>query len=245
MRHGSLVFLLAISLLFNAFFLTGYLQHRAAEPASMPEASTESDQAITEEVTETLGLDETQAEIFAALRREMKDEERAIRDRRMLLRRELIEELTQPNADIDLERVRELVRQESDLHREMKLASISRFHEFIATLGPEQRDRLARRLPDMDRKRGSRDSLDRFDTDQDGRLSREEMEAARDRIDAHRRERADRRRQTLERFDADGDGRLNEAERRSAREWLRERFHRKDDGRPDRPDGSGDPEPRS
>ena len=58
-----------------------------------------------------------------------------------------------------------------------------------------------------------------YDANGDGRLSRDEIQAARgDRGDARQERRDDRRQQRLDRFDTDGDGSLSRDERGAARD---------------------------
>lgn len=63
--------------------------------------------------------------------------------------------------------------------------------------------------------------LERFDADEDGKLSDEEKQTARETI---RKERKEIRTAVLKEFDKDNDGKLSEEERKGVRDWVKKNY---------------------
>lgn len=86
-----------------------------------------------------------------------------------------------------------------------------------------KKERLERKLPPK--------VIEKFDKDGDGKLNKEEREAARA---EHKARMEERRKKALEKFDADKDGKLSEEERKVMKEARRakmlERFDKDGDG---------------
>ncbi|MHC5003567.1 MAG: periplasmic heavy metal sensor [Planctomycetota bacterium] len=204
---------LAISVLFNVFFLAGYLQARAGVVDG-------GSGAPVQRVTEELGLNDAQATLFRQLRDGMAQDEQMHRRRFELAREELMEELNKPEPDVA--RLREIVDREAELHRERYLAGSRRFSHFVGVLSPEQRRRLSDHFQHHRRGRGRGDKewmLRRFDANEDGHLDEQERAAAREHFEERKRQ---RHAEMLERFDADGDGQLDESELEEARRWFQQ-----------------------
>jgi len=224
-----LILALAMSLLFNVFFLAGYLR-----ATSQP---TDVEQAVARE----LDLDPMQSEVFSQLRRTGLEDARVYQDSLSLLRQELVAEVGRDDRDLD--RLRDIVDREQDLQREWKLMEASRFHEFLRSLSDEQRRKAARMCGGPHRRRA--EHLRRFDLDGDGVLDDRERQAAWEHMQQRRREREQRWQQEIrERFDADGDGRLDPGERAAAESFMHQRDHERPsrDAIRERFDANGDGE---
>jgi hypothetical protein len=224
MTRGFVWLLLAISVLFNVFFLAGFLKARAAVDTGVEGA------ASVDRVAEVLNLDGTQTETFGRLRSAMREDERVVREAMSVNRRELAEELARETPDI--ERVRELATDQADLHRRRREAGAERFSDFMGVLTPEQCARLGRELH-RGRKRFGPPPVDplQYDADGDGVLNEQEEETFRaerkaeierhlDRMERTHEERKRRREEFRRRFDADGDGHLDDVERAALREFM-------------------------
>ena len=208
--------ILALSLLFNVFFVVGFMQARAQL------ARVESQNGASRLVADELNLDDEQAAVFGRLRSGLREEMADYRQEIALVQAELVAELANENPDLD--RVRALVARKSDLHRQRRLAGSQRFQEFLGLLSPEQCRRLSRRMhhgpPGGPRQRHM---LKRFDANADGVLDEEERAAAEAFIEGRRQERRRRHAEARQGFDTDGDGRLDPQEEEAFREWMRER----------------------
>ncbi|MHC5022687.1 MAG: periplasmic heavy metal sensor [Planctomycetota bacterium] len=202
---------LAISVLFNLFFLTGYLQARWQRGSATPAPQTT--------VADELSLDSEQAAIFGHLRDGLREDNRVFTERLALVQQELFSELVEPQPDP--ERMAALIDQDGELRRQMHHSAQERFRAFIGMLSPEQRQQLSRHL-DRGRHRGQRHRmlLRRFDRDHDGRLDEAEEAAAKAFMEQRQSERMQRRERMLERFDVNDDGTIDESERATMREWF-------------------------
>jgi hypothetical protein len=213
MKRNLVWLLLALSVLFNVFFMAGYVQARAAARRAA-EA-----EVLSQRVARELALDEGQQAVFAALRSALREETVAYDGEMALLRQELAAELARQEPD--LARVRELVSRGARLEQGRHEARARRFSEFLGTLNPEQCRRLGHRLGPEGRRGGGVPPwvLEEFDADRDGALSETERAEAGRFLEARRQEREKKRAELLQRFDRDGDGRLNEQEREALRRW--------------------------
>lgn len=246
--------LLVVSLGFNLGFLAGAMQSdESAMPTDAgvsrpfpPDGPGPQDDpmAVVQRVARTLELDDDQRAVFANLHEEMRSASAMYSDTANLMRVQVLDELKQPEPDLD--RVRTLMAEELEVEQERRENAAALFHEFLERLTAEQRRELAQRLmrgplgrPEMGRGRGGggpfgrgsdggrrgegsgrdRRGLRAFDEDNDGRLDEAELatarEAVRERWERHRQR---RQREILRRFDADGDGELNEAEQAAAQD---------------------------
>ena len=200
-------FILALSLLFNAFFVAGAWRVRG---------ETSNGDRVTNLVAADLDLDEPQAALFAELRKSVEADQESYEEGIALLHQQLITELSRDEPN--LQGVRDLVDQEVDLRQQRSRGRSDRFNEFVRMLSPEQCRKLSSRVGHSRRGRARRQQmLQKFDTDRDGQLNDEERAAAEEHIQAHRKDRESRRRDMHERFDADGDGQLDDAERAAMR----------------------------
>ncbi len=234
MKHNLLLFGLVLSVLFNVFFVAGYLKARAE---AAPDVAT----AVGRE----LGLNTTQAALFRQLRETGRADAELYGDSITLVRRELVDQL---NSDHDPDRVAEIVDREADLRRQWRLAEAMRFSDFVGSLEPKQRRALRSRMQRAQSKQGRHEALvRRFDGNGDGVLDEQERQAARNHMRTRRAERerqwgkdpggppgkgrrgarssgVDRRvrLELIKRFDADGNGRLDAGELDALLAWLHE-----------------------
>lgn len=199
-RHGVLVFLLAVSVLFNVFFIAGYVRAMklAGDAAAAGEgggtgatgtgtegsgggavgAAADADE-VTRRVAAELGLDASQSAMFMQLHRELREDEQIHRESLALVRQELIDALQTEKIEPSV--AREIMRREAELHQELKLMAAQRFGQFMATLTPQQREKLQQRLR-MQRPGGGRGGerrppphvMERFDANKDGNLDEAE-----------------------------------------------------------------------
>ncbi|MEE8154651.1 MAG: Spy/CpxP family protein refolding chaperone [Phycisphaerales bacterium] len=210
-------FILALSLMFNAFFVLGSWQARG---------ETGNGERVTNLVAAELNLDESQSALFAELRRSMEADQHVYEEGLALLHEELINELSRDEPN--LQGVRDLVDQEAELRQQRGRARSDRFNDFVRMLSPEQCRKLSRRVSHSRRGRAHRQAmLQKFDQDGDGRLNDLERAAAQEHIKERRKDYEQRRRDMHERFDANGDGRIDDTERAAMREWRSRRNDRK------------------
>ena len=206
-------FILALSLMFNAFFVLGSWQARG---------ETANGDRVTNLVAAELNLDESQSALFAELRRSMEVDQRVYEEGLALVHEELINELSRDEPN--LQDVRGLVDREAQLRQQRGLARSERFNDFVRMLSPEQCRKLSRRVGHSRRGRARWQAmLQKFDQDGDGQLNDVERAAAQEYINEHRKQREQRRREMFERFDADGDGQLDPHERATMRERMKQR----------------------
>ena len=210
-------FILALSLMFNAFFVLGSWQARG---------ETANGDRVTNLVAAELNLDESQSALFAELRRSMEVDQRVYEEGLALVHEELINELSRDEPN--LQGVRELVDQEAELRQQRGRARSDRFNDFVRTLSPEQCRKLSRRVGHSRRGRAHwQEILRKFDQDGDGQLNDLERAAAQEHIKERRKDYEQRRREMHERFDANGDGQIDDTERAAMREWMSQRNDRK------------------
>lgn len=205
--------LLALSVVFNVFFLVGQIKE-SATAESMPRRLVQ--------VAHELGLDGDQAGRLDELRDSFK-EQTADLSRRLRDTREAIAiELDGESPDID--RVRELMIQESELIAVRRTRAFEHFGAFVDLLTPEQRRDLGRRLRPKDGHHPDNEHpahvLDRFDLDQDGTLDDQERASLEAHHDELRQIRKQRRAEARKQFDADGNGTLDAQEREAMRAWF-------------------------
>jgi len=220
---------LALSLLFNVFFLSGYLKARNA----LTRPSALSAENVNLRITENLNLDEHQATAYAQLHDSFRQDIALFDESIRAVRGNMTEQLRRDHPDFDL--LQQLVKQEAGLQQERRLAGSHRFNHFVELLSPEQ----CRQLVDvMDRQRrggslihDSRESIiARFDTNKDGHLDELERQQAETAIKQDRLDRKSERENLRARFDQDGDGILDQEERKSMGEFLRQKYGRHGDG---------------
>ncbi len=236
MRMRVLIAALAVSLLFNAAVLIGFVQKRAtsrAERSAEQAAATRpDDQAQGRRLARELGLDQAQSAAFEGLQKRQKQLSSLFADSVAVIRQDLTAELAKEEPDLD--RVRSLVDQEAELMRQRRRAGAALYGEFMDVLTPSQKQRLGERLaapppqpPQQQQQRGQAppDVVRRFDRNGNGRLDPDEAQAARRDLESRRREMAPhvpQRPPLWPWFDADDDGKLNEAERAKMAAFMRE-----------------------
>lgn len=210
-------FILALSLMFNAFFVLGSWQAHG---------ETANGDRVTNLVAAELNLDESQSALFAELRRNMEVDQQEYEEGLALVHEELISELSRDEPN--LRGVHDLVDQEAELRQQRGRARSDRFNDFVRTLSPEQCRKLSRRVGHSRRGRPHwQEILRKFDSDGDGQLNAAERAAAQEHIKERRKDQEQRRREMHERFDANGDGQIDETERAAMREWMSQRNDRK------------------
>ncbi|MHC4109088.1 MAG: periplasmic heavy metal sensor, partial [Planctomycetota bacterium] len=212
MKRNLIWLALAMSVLFNVFFVVGFARARAQLEA------VQSSNGASRVVASELNLNDEQRAVFSTLRAGMRDEMASLRDEVTLVQEDLVAELGMENPD--LERVRNLVARKADLDRQRQLIAVRRFGEFVDILSPEQCRRLSGKVHHG--RRGARwreRLLKKFDADGDGELNEQERAAAREYMESRRQEWEERRQKMLERFDADGNGHLDPEERDAMWEW--------------------------
>lgn len=183
---------LAVSVLFNVFFLAGYVHVRTGFPGPPP-----SDE-VTERVRDQLGLDEAQTALFADLRRDVQEDAEVYDGGIALVRQELAEEWSSGSRDLD--RFAAIIDREADLRRRRQLSAASRMIDFSEALTPPQQRDLARTLSREEKRRLRREQmLERFDANGDGELDRSERAAAREHVRARQAEREQRWRKRSDR----------------------------------------------
>ena len=213
MKRNLMWLALAMSVLFNVFFVVGFARARAQ--LDLVESSNGASRVVASE----LDLNDEQRAVFSRLRAGMRDEMVAYRDEVALTPTELAAELGKEKPD--LERVRNLVARKADLDRQRQLIAVRRFGEFVDVLSPEQCRRLSSRVRHGPLGAGRHARLlERFDADGDGELNEQERAVASERMESWRRAREERRQKMLERFDANGNGHLDPEERDADRKSV-------------------------
>jgi Spy/CpxP family protein refolding chaperone len=212
MKQNILVFLLAVSLLFNVFVLIGFTQGRAAQGERSP-----SDESLDRQVTKELNLDDNQSKVFVELRRDFRRQNGVINESFALVQQDLMAEMRKDSPDLD--RVRELISTRSELDHERRLANAELYARFVQVLRPEQRRAMWRRFgggPGPNARGGPGPViLRRFDANHDGTLDEAEMRNAQERLDALRQEvfRPKPPPNAWRQFDRDRDGQLSDDEK--------------------------------
>ena len=230
---------LALSALFNVFFIAGYVPARRAAA----DAGRAGD--MTERVRGELGLDASQSALFDDLRQKWREDAEVYGDNLALLRQEMVEELDREPRDAA--RLGEVLDREAELRRQWRFAEANRFGDFLGALTPEQRRKLMGRLQHGGPPHG--EMLRRFDANHNGLLEPQERAAAREFMRSHWAERARHwpppsgepggdgrpegfehrgpgpgrlRGEVMRRFDADRDGVLGPQEESALLEWIRQ-----------------------
>jgi hypothetical protein len=215
--------LLAISVVFNVFFVVGYLQARSVADLSA------SDDGIETLVRNELNLSEEQAAAFHGLRADMMNEAALLQNQRALASRELLQELD--SEMMNLERLFDIVSGDAEMHREWRLGAMERMKQFVSMLTPEQKSKFWRHVHKRKRHRIPEHVMKRFDADGDGNLDEVERQAAKQHMDERW---AEMRRKRLARFDANSNGKLDPDEEQAWRAWMQIRRHDKNgDGKLD------------
>jgi len=233
MSRRVLVILLVISMVFNAAVLLGFLRSRTkphSEPT--PTATMPMEHPPLTALPRDLNLDQAQVSQVRSLQQRQQQQATVFNDSLQVVRQDLQEELRL--ADPDLERVRALVDQEADLHRQRRQADAELYGELVGLLTPDQRRRLGERFgrPDARQPNPSRgrtplspEVARRYDRDRDGRLNSDETRQARTDLQNRRREVAPHVPQLPPLwpwFDEDDDGMLNAAERAEMQKFMNE-----------------------
>lgn len=209
MTRSIVWFLLVLSLLFNVFFVFGYMQAKAS--SQLPNGDITEANRVTEFVGNELKLDDKQREVFSKLRREM----RVFNESIALSDQELLNELEKETPDLSA--IRQMVVEQTDLNNQRRVERSQRFNDFLQTLSPDQCRRLSDRVG---RSRHGRDRFQRmlkmFDENNNGKLDEDEMVKAKAAHSTWREkwqtEREKRRTEMREQFDANGDGDIDEEE---------------------------------
>lgn len=208
MTRSIVWFLLVLSLLFNVFFVFGYMQAKTS--SLLQNGGIAETNRITEFVGNELKLDDKQREVFSKLRKEMRVFDESI----ALSYQGLLNELE--NETPNLSEIRNMVVEQTDLHSQRRVERSHRFHEFLKTLSPDQCRRLSDRVG---RSRHGRDRFQRmlrkFDENKNGVLDEDEMAKAKA---EHKARRDQWKKEMLEKYDSNGNGVIDEVERGAMRE---------------------------
>jgi len=217
MKRQLIWLILAMSLMFNLFFIAGYMRSQSIA------ARADSPDAVADLVTRELNLSDSQAAVFTDLRSSLKKAAAEYDDSIALAQQDLVDELARDEPDLD--NLRDIIDRQADLHRQRRLAGADRFGEFVSVLSTEQRRNLSGRLGRGPfGKHRQRRMLDQFDTNKDGKLDEQERAAAREFENSRRAERErNRRAELIKRYDINGDGELDESEQAAADEFERQR----------------------
>lgn len=192
-------FLLVLSLLFNVFFVFGYMQAKAN--SQLQNGDITETNRVTEFVGNELKLDDKQRELFTRLRSEM----RVFNESIALADQELLSELGKQQPD--LEKIREIVASQVELNNQRRSEGSQKFNTFLRVLSPDQCKRISDRIG---RVRHGRAGFRRmFDENKDGKVDDQEMARAKAKRDAWREK---RRKELLDRYDDNGNGDIDEEE---------------------------------
>ena len=211
MTRTMLTALLALSVIFNVFFVIGAMTHS-------PEY--QSNRRL-QRMTRELELDARQSDRLAELRTSFGNQNAVLQGDLHHIRMQIAQELDGDAPDLDL--VRDLMEQEAELAATRRASAAQHFSDFIDLLSPPQRHALGRRLA-ADRKPRTLppEVASGFDEDGNGILSEEEHARARAEMRRRHEQRRHRREQARERFDTNENGTLDAEEREAMRAWLLE-----------------------
>ena len=218
MKIRILIALLALSLIFNIFFVAGAIQHKRLRPTG-PVAN------ITR-IANELGLDKQQADRLKEIRASYRADTEIIRDELRETHDAIGAEMASDTPDGSA--LRTLMQRESTLIAQRRKAGQQHFEHFVDLLTPEQRHDLGQRMhPDHARGRrqdhhDSGPTLERFDADGNGTIDDAERAEAQRTIEHRREQQSIWREEMRVKFDADKDGRLNAVEREEMRAWVLE-----------------------
>ena len=171
--------LLGVSLLFNAMFAIGYLSAQTSADTTTTPTRT------ADLVADKLGLDASQREAFIALRQEIGEKAHELQQAALVAEQELWVASCDPKADP--ENIAKLKSDLSEFRRARRELGFRQFNRFLELLTPEQRKSVTEKL----RRHGPHGRFrgphwGRFDTDKDGKLSKDEraklMESCRERF---------------------------------------------------------------
>jgi hypothetical protein len=210
MSRRTLSIALLLSLIFNAFFLIGWLGGTGNAALADP----------ADRLARSLELTPRQQMRFAELRSSVTAETLTLHAHIAELRDALAQTL---EADApDLERVRMLVGEISSEQANTQTIAASHLGSFIDILDKDQRRMLGRRLGGGRHPEHLHANLKAFDANDDGTIDKDERAAAMEQIRAKHEDRRRQREEIARQFDADGDGTLSGDERQALREHLLE-----------------------
>ena len=237
MKSPLILLGLAMSALFNVFFLAGYVQaRRAAADAGRA-------RDVTERVRSELGLDAAQSALYDDLRKKWREDAEVYGENLALLRQDMVEELDREPRDPA--RLGDVLEREAELRRQWRFSEAGRFGDFLGALTPEQRRKLLGRLEHGGPRHGGM-FLKQFDANRNGVLEPQERAAAREFMRSRWAERPHHwphpfeepgktgdpggnrpgpgrlRGELMRRFDADRDGKLGAQEESALLEWIRQ-----------------------
>ena len=199
MTRSIVWFLLVLSLLFNVFFVFGYMQAKSSsqlQNGNITEAN-----RVTEFVGNELKLDSKQRELFSRLRSEMRGFNESI----ALVDQELLNELSKKQPNLD--KIREIASNQVELNNQRRSEGSQKFNTLLKALSPDQCKRLSDRVG---RGRHGRAQFRRmFDENNDGKVDEQEMAKAKAKRDVWREK---KRAEMLEQFDANDDGNIDDEE---------------------------------
>ena len=211
MNRTALIGLLALSLIFNVFFVIG----------AMSQSPEQVSQRRFQQMARELDLDPRQSDRLIELRKSLADQNAVLKEDIRRIRAQIAQELDRTTPDLEL--VRSLIEQEAAFTATCRASAAQHCGDFIDLLTPEQRHALGRRLA---KKRHARkmppEVMSRFDNDGDGRLNKEEHARARAEMGRRHERMRHLREQARDRFDANEDGTLDANEREAMRGWLLE-----------------------
>lgn len=138
MRQSLVHFVLALSLLFNGFFVIGYLQGRESA-ASIP-----TEERVTQLVADELRLTPNQQQVYRELRANLHHAVNDLDSQLARVQLALIEAVNQPKPDF-VEILR-LMDEKTQLDQARVGVASRHFSEFARTLSPSQKAALKRRI---------------------------------------------------------------------------------------------------
>lgn len=228
MKTRILIALLALSVIFNIFFIAGAIQNNRPRPNDRV--------ANIMRVASELGLDTQQTDRLQELRASYQADTEIIRGELHEIRDAIGAEMASDTPDGSA--LRTLMQRESTLLDQRRDAAQQHFAHFVDLLTPEQRHELGRRMHPAHahgprQNRNDRGPVPmRFDADDNGTLDADERAEAQRSIEHRREQQSTWREEMRVRFDTDQDGRLNAAEREEMRAWILEQgFSPPSDGR--------------
>ena len=221
MKRSILAFLFVLSILFNVFFVLG------AAVKSRPAVADEPQQSdLVQRVADRLQLTSEQQWMFSELRENFENETAVLSQHIALVRGSIAAELEAGDSP-NLERLRELAEREAELHKQRRLAGAQMFKEFVSVLTQQQREKLGHRIGPARSGPGMRPlDLNRFDTNKDGTIDPDELEAAQSRFNERCQELHRGRPDWSRRFDINQNGQLELDEQKAMREAIRNRHER-------------------
>jgi len=187
-KTSLLIFLLVLSLSFNAFFILGAMRALPAsvesgEPAAENANETEPAPQPAETVlANELNLNEQQRTVYDRLAAQHADERARLIEEQTLAREELINAFNEEAPD--RMRIRELIEQYVSITAQLQAESAAKFREFMNALTPAQRAVIANRIRSGEGRQGEASrplppNLREFDLDGDGQLNPREAHRAR------------------------------------------------------------------